>query len=311
MSSLDVDTEDLPESLEPAAAFALLGNETRIHILQELWRVDDRPLSFSELRRRVGVDDSAQFNYHLGKLTDHFVTKTDNGYDFRYAGEKVVRAILAGTFTDHVEMDLPVEGSCHECDGDLRAVYTDERLAVTCADCEARYGRYPFPPGGLADRSPTEVMSAFDQRVRHLHCLAADGVCPECSGRMETSFVECDGSREECATTDDFGLDVHVAHECEQCHHVVRSPVGLRLLDHSAVVSFYDDHGVELSSEPYWTLGWCVRDDTTEVLERDPWRVRVAIPLGDEILFVTMDENQRVTDVTRRSGTLEDTKGVV
>ncbi|MFC7045369.1 winged helix-turn-helix domain-containing protein [Halobacteriaceae archaeon GCM10025711] len=285
---------ELPEGLEPAEAFALLGDETRIAILQALWSASDRPVPFSALRRRAGVDDSAQFNYHLGKLTDHFVERTDDGYDFRYAGEKVVRAILAGSFTERVERTIPVDGACHDCGGDLEAEYRDEQVTIACTDCGNRYGRYPFPPGGLKDRTDAEIMSAFNQRVRHLHCLAKDGVCPECGGRMSTEVVD--------DTEDVFGLEIRVDHTCERCRHLIRSPVGLGLLDHSAVVSFYDDHGVELSTEPYWTLDWCVDDDHTTVLSRDPWRLQVDIRAGDELLSVTLDGDLNVVDVSRGPG---------
>ncbi|MFB6270691.1 MAG: winged helix-turn-helix domain-containing protein, partial [Halobacterium sp.] len=245
----------LDDSLPPAEAFALLGNETRITILQELWLAPERPVAFSDLRKRVGMRDSAQFNYHLSKLTDHFVRQVEGGYEFQYAGEKVVRAILAGTFTERVELEFPVEGECFDCGGGLEAAYADERLTIRCADCKSTYGRYAFPPGGLRDRSTTEIEAAFDQRVRHLHCLAADGVCPECGGRIETAVVPDDD--------DVLGLDVRVDHTCMQCQHTISSPVGLSLLDDSRVVAFHADHGVELNARKHWTLRWCVTDETT------------------------------------------------
>lgn len=294
MSTPDVEApleHAVPDRLDPAEAFAILGNETRIHILQELWQATDRPVAFSDLRRRVGMRDSAQFNYHLGKLTDHFVKRTDDGYDFRYAGEKVVRAILAGTFTEHVSMELPVPDDCHDCDGELVATYHDEQLGIECESCDATYGRYAFPPGGLKDRSTEEVLRAFDQRVRHLHCLAADGVCPECSGRVETTVRRDD--------EDLLGLDVRVDHECLQCRHVVSSPVGISLLDTSTVVAFFDEQGVNLGTTPHWTLPWCVRDDTTTVECWDPVRVEVVVPGEHEQLRVTLDGDLTVLDTVR------------
>ena len=288
----EVESERLPESLDPAEAFALLGNEIRIDILRALWDADC-PVSFSDLHRRVDVDDSAQFNYHLGKLTDHFVRRTDDGYEFRHAGEKVVCSIFAGTLTDRVRTEFPVEGECHDCGGSLIADYEDEGMAITCTACPTDYGRYPFPPGGLSDRTPEEVMSAFNQRVRHLHCLAADGVCPECSGPVRTEIREDDENA--------LDLKIRVDHRCTRCRHVVRSPLGLSLLDHSLTVSFYDDHGVELPTEPYWTLAWCVTDEYTTVLSRDPWRVRIDIPLADDVLSVTLDGNLTVIESGRDS----------
>ncbi|MCF2208297.1 helix-turn-helix domain-containing protein [Halobacterium salinarum] len=278
------------DGLAAADAFALLGNETRIDILQALWRAPERPVSFSALRKRVGMRDSAQFNYHLSKLTDHFVRSTDDGYEFQYAGEKVVRAILAGTFTDRVSLSVPITGTCFACGETLVGQYADERLSVECAACATTYARYAFPPGGLRNRSDAEVAAAFDQRIRHLHCLAADGVCPECGGRMTTTLTPDDDSR--------LDLNVRVDHTCQQCQHTLSSPVGLSLLDDATVVAFHADHGIDVTSTPHWTLGWCVTDDTT-AYDPDRDRATVTIRLDDESLTVTLDGSLSVVDTTR------------
>ncbi|SER19343.1 winged helix-turn-helix domain-containing protein [Natrinema salaciae] len=294
MSRSDVSSEresvlECAECLDPADAFALVGNETRLSILEALWATDDTPVSFSELRREVGMRDSAQFNYHLQKLTGHFIAQAEGGYAFKHAGEKVVRSVLAGSFNEHPTVEpFPVDGSCVACGGSLRAVYEDERLAIECPDCGQGHGEYAFPPGGLNDRTPDEIADAFDQRVRHLHCLAADGVCPDCNGRMRTSVVE-DGA---CC----LGVGVRVDHECVQCGHTLCSAAGLRLLDHSAVVSFHRERGVSLDERPYWTLPWCVSDEYTRVVERDPVRLEVRIPLAGDELRVTLDDDVDVVD---------------
>ncbi|MFQ3295876.1 MAG: DNA-binding transcriptional ArsR family regulator, partial [Halobacteriales archaeon] len=109
---------DSIDHLDPAEAFAAIGNETRLAILEAIWEANERPVAFSDLRETVGMRDSAQFNYHLQQLTDGFVVKvdpneadprgtpssnrrSDGGYDLRNAGEKVVRSVLAGTFNEH------------------------------------------------------------------------------------------------------------------------------------------------------------------------------------------------------------------
>jgi hypothetical protein len=281
------------DCLDPADAFAVVGNETRLSILEALWEAPERPVTFSDLRRRVGIRDSAQFNYHLDKLAGTFVAKTEAGYDFRHAGEKVITAVISGTFTDHPTVaPFPVEGHCTACGGDLQAWYADERLGIECGDCGRTHAHYPFPPGGLEGRSRSELLDAFNQRVRHLHCLAADGVCPECGGRARTTIT-----RE--STRLDF--EVCVEHRCERCDHRVSSPVGLALLDQSDVVSFHKAHGVDLCGTPYWRFDWCTSDDRTTVLDDDPWRVRVDIPLDDEELRVTLGGDLDVVDVARRT----------
>ena len=283
------DTEGGGDNVAPAEALSVIANETRLDILEALWASDDRPVRFSDLFDEVEMGDSAQFNYHLKQLTGEFVKKTEEGYDLRFAGGQVIRAIRAGRFTRHPEIEpFEVEGACTRCGGPLVASYEDEQLGIDCADCGKAHGEYPFPPGGLVDRSPAEIATAFDERVRHLHCLAADGVCPVCSGRMETTI-----SREEPCCVD---VAVRAEHVCQQCRHELCSPIGLVLLDEATVAAFYDRHGIDLSQRHYWTLPWCVDDKYTTVEESDPWEIEVRIPVADEELRITVDETLTVRD---------------
>ncbi|PSQ51174.1 ArsR family transcriptional regulator [Halobacteriales archaeon SW_12_67_38] len=286
------DIQECVECVAPADAFALVGNETRLGILEALWRADDEPVRFSALNDAVGMRDSAQFNYHLGKLTDQYVRKTDEGYELRNAGAKIVRAVLAGSFNEHPELDsFVIDDGCTRCDEPLVASYEDEMLALDCPNCGRAHGEYSFPPGGLHDRTNEEVLDAFDQRVRHLHCLAKDGVCPECSGRMRTEL-----SKEgECC----LGVGLRADHVCEQCDHSLCSAIGLSLLDRSPVVAFYRDHGIDLGTTPYWQLDWCVSDDHTTVRSTDPWELEIDVALGDERLRATLDEDLALVETRR------------
>ncbi len=282
--------QECEDCVEPADAFALVGDETRLSILEALWRLDT-PASFSDVRGEVGLRDSAQFNYHLGKLTGQFVQKTNDGYELRTAGERVVQAILAGSFTEHPRREIAIDDPCTQCGATLAASYADEMLTIECPECGHGHGEYPFPPGGLHDRTDAEILEAFDQRIRHLHCLAKDGVCPECNGRMETT-IERGG---ECC----LGAGLRATNVCLQCDHELCSAVGLGILDQSDVVGFYQDHGRTLSEIPYWRLEWCVSDDPVTVLEEDPWRLRVDVSLGGETLQVTVDGDLTVLDAVR------------
>lgn len=281
---------DCVDCLDPAEAFALIGNDNRLSILEALFESDTRPISFSDLHKAVDIRDSAQFNYHLQKLNGHFIRHIEGeGYDFRHAGEKVVRSIVAGTFTAHPQIDpFAVDGECVDCSGVLHAVYAEEHLAVECTACGRGHGRYGFPPGGLTDRTPDEIAYAFDQRVRHLHCLAADGVCPECSGTMIPTIVEVESQS---------ASSVHVERACAQCGHQLSSAVGLQLLDDAEVVSLHREHGIRLDRRPYWTLPWCVCPRYTTVLDRDPYQLQVRIPLGDTELLVSLDGDLEIVEL--------------
>ncbi|MFC6960787.1 winged helix-turn-helix domain-containing protein [Halocatena marina] len=287
------DIQECDECVSPAEAFSIIGNETRLSILEALWAVENRPVRFSRLRKQVGMRDSAQFNYHLDKLIGQFVVRSEKGYDLRNAGERVVEAVLAGSFNEHPRVEpFTIDSPCTRCDAPLRVYYEDEQLTVECPECDRGHGTYTFPPGGLHDRSHDELLTAFDQRVRHLHCLAADGVCPACSGRMRTTIVRED----ECC----LGVDLRADHVCEQCNHNLCSAIGLSLLDHSAVVAFHKEHDIDLNSTPYWNFEWCVSDDQTTVLSEDPWRLRVDIPLDAQTLSVVLDGDLTVIETEHR-----------
>jgi DNA-binding transcriptional ArsR family regulator len=290
------------ECISPAEAFAVVGNETRLRILEALWEMD-RPAAFSDLRREVGMRDSAQFNYHLSKLTGQFVRKVDDedggGYEFRQAGRAVIRSVLAGTLNQNPELDpFDVTGECVDCGGGLQAEYRDEHLRIACSECGRPHGAYEFPPGGLEDRTREEILAAFNQRARHLACLSKDGVCPECNGRMVTTVERANGDER-------LGLDVKVDYECQRCHLHTASSVGLALLDDAEVVSFYRDHGVDLNEVPYWTLEWCVTDRHTTVESEEPWRLRVEVSLDKETLLARLDGDLAVVDTERRPREVE------
>lgn len=57
----------------PTDAFGVLGNDTRVAILEALAEATEpgygqQAVRFSDIRERVGVDDSGRLNYHLDKL---------------------------------------------------------------------------------------------------------------------------------------------------------------------------------------------------------------------------------------------------
>lgn len=101
-------------------ALDVLCDEIRMGIVRELADAD-RPLPFTELRDRVGVSDSGKFNYHLGKLCSYFVRDTQDGYELRDAGTRVLTATEAAV-TGGAES--AVAGTCPVCgDDDCEKVF--------------------------------------------------------------------------------------------------------------------------------------------------------------------------------------------
>jgi hypothetical protein len=283
---------DCEECLPPAEAFGVIASETRLSILEALWAADEEVQSFTDLRKAVDMDDSAQFNYHLGKLRGQFVRETDDGYRLAHAGREVIRAVVAGTFNEQPELDpFAVEGDCPDCDGDLLARYEDEVVTIECGECERLLIRYSFPPGGLADRTPAELVADFDQRVRHFHCLMADGVCPHCGGTVESSIYRKD---------EDMPFELAIRHDCQRCQHDLKTTLGMVVLDHVEVVSFFRDHGIDLNDVPSWTMAWCLDNSHVTVTSEDPWRLALTVPCEDEQLRLVVNEDLRVVESERR-----------
>lgn len=288
--------------LRPAKAFSLLGNEIRVRILEALWQASEEVVAFSTLCERVAADNSPQFNYHLGELTGHFVRKTAEGYELRKAGERVVQAVVEGSFNAHPAVD-PIDTSdvCVDCGEPLHAKYTDEQFAIECTSCGRTHGEYGFPPGGLIGRDDAEILSAFNHRVRHLHSLARNGVCPECSGQMTTEIV----TGTECC----FDADPRVEFACLQCQRTMCSTVGLVVLDQSPVVGFYRDHGIDLQKTPYWRLDWCVSNELTTVVATEPARIAVEITEKADSLTVTLNDQLSIVSTNRAEGRIKGHSG--
>jgi len=271
----------------PERAFWLLSDQTRVAILWALWEGADDTVSFSELRGRVGNPNSGQFNYHLGKLRGHFVSKGEGGYGLTQAGREVVRAVLAGSITDQPRVEpAPIDDDCVECGAALVVRY-DQHGIVECAECEETVMWNEFPPAGLANRTPVEVAAAFDEWTRNRFHLAMDGICPNCAAEMAS---ETDVNADEGIST---------AHRCGNCTYEARVPLFGHVIRHPAVVSFYYERGVDVTDMPYWKLRTLARAFDETVLTEEPWAADVAIEADGERLRLILDDRLEVVEIER------------
>ncbi|WP_440990499.1 DUF7351 domain-containing protein [Haloarchaeobius baliensis] len=273
----------------PGEAFATLGNETRVAILRELWvAAREGPVPFSELRERVGTRDSGQFNYHLTKLCDRFVRKTDEGYTLRAAGGMVVAAVLAGQY-EAGGFDEPVSTGdpCPDCGGDVVLTYADERATIGCQDCDYAVASAGVPPGVFEDRDHADAPVLFDRWLRTRVAGVAGGFCMACQGPTAASLspAAADGSR---AAKFAEAADVHVQYECGRCGEIVLTTVPEALVHEPAVVAFYHEHGLDIGATPSWRLPWLTA--TPAVVSEDPMRVSVTVTVGDDALSLVVDE---------------------
>lgn len=283
------DTEPVVRRHSAEDTFALLSDETRIGILQALHEAQGETLSFSELREALGTPDSGRFNYHLSKLADHFIRKTETGYELTYAGRSVVGSLLAGTYTATAELppiDVP-DSRCLECGGPLRIGYEDEHVRIFCTDCEETMLQFVFPPGTFEQFDRTELPMALNRWIRTMFAQSVAGFCPNCSGRLDRSIDRDEKGR------------LVATYDCPRCGTPVTASIGATLLFEPAVISFAHENGVDLLETPFWELDW-LREGNTTVVSTDPLAIRVRVTVGGDILDVTVDEELEVVEAVRQ-----------
>lgn len=331
---------DAPDLSASSAAFAALGSEVRLAVLTTLREAADAgagPLAFSALFEAAPADTTAGFAYHLRQLTDRFVRETDDGYVLTDAGRRVARALATDAYASSPTLpETELGADCPHCGAEaLVARSADGTSSVACTACERRVLSLPVPPGADS-HAPESMPAAFERHHRHRLAAFADGVCPDCGGRVtgevRPSAVGAigDGSRIDGTTqgpapavtgsppdpatgsppaaatgtptdaaAESTGTDrVAIERVCQACGASVAAPVPLFLLNHPTVVSFYDDHGVDLRERSLWTVGpeWAAG-----VASRDPWAIRVASELDGERLRLLVGEDLSVVDAERRA----------
>lgn len=300
-------------AVPPDDAFALLGNDTRVGILQALWDDfesgrDDNALSYSELFERVPIEDSGNFSYHLEKLTGPFVRRTDAGYELKQTGINVVRAVVAGTVTVDLEVGpVQVDAACPLCDAPVEVTYADEFMNVTCSACDGRsrwnggsghlFGAL-VPPVGIDQHSVEAAFRAAITYSLYEISIFHDGVCPHCLGTVDTTIDRCTdhdpGDTEWCPSCDRFDM-ANAWMVCATCKRSLPPPATIVVLNHPEVTAFYHERGIEHRFATWETV---VRSfDVTEALvSEDPLRMRFGIPAGGDELHLVTDSELAVVE---------------
>jgi len=310
MSADETDQSEV-ELTHPADVFAPVAEETRIEILRafadeqrRLAKELDGEISaqsliptftFSELRDRVGIDDSGRFNYHLDKLLGEYVTTYEEGlYAPTWAGVEVVGAVLAGGYGDHEIEQTPIDRSCPSCGASLAASYGDGFLLVECTDSGDPVLMAGVPAGVFAGRSMEEAVDVAINQTRQMQEAVTKGYCPLCYGTVELSLAP--------ATTEHIVTDADYQYRglCDRCGNTFIGGLTTQLFRHPAVISFYHDHGQdprEAYADSFDPIGQ--GDEITTVASEDPLLVTVTFELDDETLTVTVDEDGEVREIER------------
>jgi hypothetical protein len=312
---MDTDTESGEQpTLSPDEAFAVLGDETRLQILQVLGEASE-PLSFSELYERTDYDRTPNFNYHLKKLEGHFVSKNDDGYQLRQAGRRVVVAVLAGAVTEPPVLErTPAETPCFLCGGSMEVNFREETVGLYCADCEGTrsnsgstaeesagsetrlVGNLRLPSAGLRGRTPSELVHAAEiWSVAEGQALAR-GVCPQCSAPVEQLLRICEDHDGEGGPCDDCGREfgVRIFRRCTNCILEGAFPFGSHLLADQDVMKFLIEHG----TDPIAPEAFHLSSLDERILSTDPFKARFTFTADGDALTLTVDDDLVVVDVT-------------
>lgn len=291
------DRDGAEPDFDPAEAFSLLGDETRLRILFALHDpATETPLEFSKLYEYIDTQFTSGFNYHLDKLIPEFVTKTDDGYALNSFGRRVARTVAAGTFTGHREIDwFPIDGLCVVCgESALEATFGNEMFVVDCQDCDERILQLQPPPNLVNGCDAGELVEAVDHWMHNWMQmtvgLARHGICDYCGGAIESSVVDDIRAYDR--------LKVLLRFECRDCGEIRRSAVGALASKHPAVEKFMLRHDAHLRDQRYWEVEQWITDEHMEIVSTDPWEFRVSFHAGGERCIVTVSGEPAVVDVS-------------
>lgn len=294
----EFDAHPEADELDAADAFSLLGDPLRLDIVRALWEAGrGNAVPFSELYDRVDASDTGKFNYHRQQLVPHYVRKSEDGYRLTQAGERVARAVNAGTYTERTEMEgFDVRGACYDCGAaDLRGEYVGGRFRIDCRACDNRVLNVGVPPSAARGRGPSAFVDAYEVWARTRVEQATNGVCPICSGPMEPGL-----SRPIRETLD---IDVQAVFDCTVCDRRVVSYFGTLALWHEEVESFLRERDGSLLERPYWAVEQAMTDRHATLVSEEPFRYRVTFPTDDDACTVDFDDNLDVVDLSVESTT--------
>jgi hypothetical protein len=177
----------------------------------------------------------------------------------------------------------------------------------------------PAPPVLVKGTEPEEIPVTFGRfLITEMQYLNRD-FCTLCGGRIEHSIVErtlaCDRKGEETggdtheagdrSTETDAGAEneteyIRARLACQNCGMESSQVLGVRVLDHPAVVGFLYEHGIDIRETPLWEFDWLTEPHGTVVGE-NPLRIETVVEVDDDRLELVLDESLQVVEHRRGS----------
>lgn len=310
-------------------AFEILGNDTRLAILLALWEAKDPgppfadssepAVSFSELRDRVGMRDSGQFNYHLDKLVGTFIEQIDEGYELTTAAERILGAVFAGTLTDPPSFEgEPIDAECYRCGSPVVVDYSDSRFVRRCTSCEGIWKNPDAPsgtlvegyrpPAALENRTPQMWNRDCNVRARHRRATMMEGVCPDCAGTVVTTINVCEdheiGDETVCEYCGSL-WKIQTQFVCDSCKFAWITPAWGPIFTEVSVLAFFHENGLDPRSlfdvSFYSAANRRIFDAIkgVDVREAEPVEMYVKVDIDGDCLDVTLDQEANVVDVSK------------
>lgn len=291
--------------------FNLLSDEIRLDVLRtvalgqnEQPRTGVAELSFSDIYDRVDVDNTSKLSYHLGELTGTFLRKHEGGYAFTHAGERLVRFVLAENFREPGGFGpIELDGRCLFCGGtDLLASAEAQYFMVRCNDCERPTFAYRIRPAQVRHRSGDGLIDAVVREQAGDYVKVRRGVCPDCSGRLETTVLDAENQ----PVGDEVPVSFATDNECQQCLRRIGGPLTYAALYHPESIGFHWEHGLDVMEAGYWEHHDYLHSGRwhSDRVSTDPDEYRVEFQYDTDSLRVFLDESATVTrtERVRRTG---------
>ncbi|MES3160185.1 MAG: winged helix-turn-helix domain-containing protein [Halorubrum sp.] len=291
-------------------AFAALDSEVRLAILDALYErtVEPGPLAddatYSTIKSAVGVDDSGRFSYHLDRLVDRFVVKTDDGYRLTEPGREVVRLRRRGVLMTDVHVDShPVDAECYRCGERLETSYENGLLITRCPACpgllthetapDGAVSAITYPPSGVQGVSIETAFERAHVRVeRQIHTMAA-GFCAECGHDVVPTLLPVTSSEEADGGDGRYTHDGLVTLSCTHCGQRRVTHALHAAAEREPIASFWRDNGID----PGWdrfaeVMSWDVTRHADRIAVDSPNGTRWTVDETLDVNRVSSDDDR-------------------